>query len=105
MPTIKDYDTCLFSKTSLNVVMPNLDKSGNCACGWNSAQSCACALENNVYNKNISGQLQVCWRNISNNTIIHFFKERLGQLNVPPPVVPISSDIISESYYIVIGGK
>ena len=68
--------------------------------------SCSCTITYNNYNaRNVffGNQLQICFSNLTNNTIIHFIDDRINSEHLHE--LPWATLIIMESFSIIIGGN
>ena len=106
-------DVCLMpGNSTLTVIFPKSNNSadGNCICNHClQIQQCSCLTNTNffeVYNQGEAIDVKICWKNMKNNTIIHFVFESLNNRDeLHPNFYPLINRDIIESYEIVIMGK
>jgi len=106
-------DICIIpASLALTVIFPksNISTDGSCVCNlWFRIQQCSCLVESNffeVYNKGDSINAQICWKNLKNNTRIHFVLIILNDEDILNPIpFPIINQDLLESYNILYQGE
>ena len=90
------------------VIFPKGDHpdNGSCICPqWRQISLCSCNQDHNyssVFNKRGNAGIEICWKNITNNTKIHFAIEELFPNNDGIPFFHLQFVL---SYNAIIGGK
>lgn len=110
-PIRSNMDVCLQPESLATTVIWPKQTGGHCACiRWYQINRCSCVQDEgltNVYNIGDSREdFQICWRNITNHTRIHFVIESLNPSDIRNPLLnPLVNQEFIKSFDVIIAGK